>query len=175
VLRPARIGVVDFKVLAEQYEKMKDTEKELKATEERLNAEAKQKSDEVQKLQAKLAMHQQGSEPYRQTEDEIRTRVAEFETWRKVETGKVVDRHLALIRQIYADIEKASGEYGKANSLSLIIKVDRLDEIPQSPREFNVRVVMKKVLYYSSEVDITSDLLGQLNAMYARQKAALKP
>jgi Skp family chaperone for outer membrane proteins len=175
VFEPARIGVVDFARLLEGYEKMKDAEAQFLATQKSLREEADKRAAEIQSLSARLAMHTPGSDAYTKTEKEILQRKAEYDTWTKMKTGEILDREKNVIRELYLDLEKAAGDYARANKLSLVLKSDKVDLSAPSVSDLHLMLRLKKVLYFSSDVDITDRLLATLNADYRKQKASGTP
>ena len=167
---PARIGIVDFGRLLQNYARMKDAEKEITATQDGIREEAKKRQADVQQLQTKLQMHTPGSDAYTNTQKEITTKSVEFETWTKLKAGELLDRERNSIRDIYTDVEKAAGDYAKANGFTLVLKTDRLDMTSPSVRELDFRVTLKQILYSSEEMDITDALAAMVNARYEKQK-----
>lgn len=170
-IQVARIGVVDFRRVLENYEKMKDNDREVIAKQKVLSEEARRRTSEIQQLNARLAMHTPGSKAYADTERQITTKRAGFETWMKTKTGEMINRQRNLVREVYHDVENAAAAYAKAHGLNLVLKTDRLELTVTSVRELDLRVTLKKALYVSKEVDITDDLNALLNARYRRQKA----
>jgi len=172
VSEPLRIGVVDFARLLEGYDKMKDAEAQFLATQKSLRAEADKRAAEIQSLNARLAMHTPGSDAYTKTEKEILQKKAEYETWTKMKTSEILDREKNVIRELYLDLEKAAGDYAKANRLSLVLKSDKVDLTAPSVSDLHLMLRLKKILYFSSDMDITDRLLVSLNADYQKQKAS---
>jgi len=168
---PVRIGVVDFRRVLDGYEKMKDVETEMTNKQKSLRAEAKKRHSEIQQLSARLAMHTPGSEAYEKTEREITTKKAEFETWTKVETRKMLDKERNVIREVYRDLELASANYARSTGLNLVLKSDQIGLTSSSVRELDLRVTLKKVLYFADTLDITDAIVRDLNVVYRRKKA----
>ena len=164
----ARIGVVDFRRLLENYEKMKDDDREVTAKQKVLNEEVRKRSSEIQQLNARLAMHTPGSKAYTETEKQITAKRAEIETWMNTKAREMVDRQRNLVREVYHDVENASAAYAKAHGLNLVLKADRLELTATSVLELDLRVTLKKALYVSKDVDITDDLIALLNVRYRR-------
>ena len=170
----ARIGVVDFGRLLDNYEKMKDREKEITDRQNSLRQEAQKRSEAIRQLDVKLAMHTPGSKAHNDTENEITTKRAEFDTWMKIKAREVLDRQRGAIREVYYDIERASAAFAKANGLNFVMKTDRIELTVPSVRELDMRVTLKKILYRADSVDITDRVLASLNATYRRDKAGAR-
>ncbi len=171
---PARVGIVDFGKLLQNYIRMKDSEKTMTDVQNRIRDEAKARMTAVDQLKTKLQMHTPGSEAYAATEKEITTKSAEFETWKQLKAREVLERERGVIREVYTDVEKAAAEYAKANGFTLILKEDKLDLSSPSVRELDFRVTLKNVLYASEESDITDALTALVNARYEKAKALEK-
>lgn len=169
---PARIGLVDFGKLLQNYNRMKDADKEMADLQNRVRDEGKAQIAAINQLKDKLQMHTPGSDAYAATEKEITTKSAEFETWKQLKSREVVERERRVIREVYADVEKAAGEYARANGFTLILKEDKLDLSSKSVQEMDLRVTLKNVLYAAEDMDITDAVTALVNARYEKAKTA---
>jgi Skp family chaperone for outer membrane proteins len=172
-----RLAVLDFKRLLDGYEKMSAYQKEIKEEQTAFQDEGVKRDKEIQDLEAKLAMHTPGSKAAQDTEKEINTRKAEFETWKQVRLKEILLRERDVIREIYGDVEKTTAEFAKANGISMIFKEERMEVNVQSARELDFRITLRKVLYWSPELDVTGRVVDALNDSYrkARVPAPEKP
>lgn len=168
---PVRIGVLDFRGLLEKYEKMQDTGKEILTMQRTLREQGQAKTEVIQQLRARLNMHTPGSEAYKDTESEITTKTVELEMWAKSLTRTVLERESTAIKEICADMTRATTAYARRNGLTLVLKSDRLELIGNSVSELDFRVTLKKVLYHSESLDITEHVVAALNQEYRKQKA----
>ncbi len=167
---PARVGVLDFSRLLQNYARMKDAEKTMTDVQNRIRDDVKARGDAIEQLKAKLQMHTPGSDAYAATEKEITTKSAEFETWKQLKAREVLERQRSIIRDVYADVERASADYAKANGFTLILKSDKLDLSSPSVRELDFRVTLKQVLYCADDLDVTEPVTAMVNARYEKQK-----
>ena len=172
---PARIAVVDFTKVLQSYTREKDSEKTIKDAEDRIVAEAKSRAAELDKLKDKLKMHQPDSPAFAATEKEITSKTVEFQTWQELKQREMLERGGAIIRGVYADIERATADCAKAAGYTLVLKTDLLDLSSPSVRDLDLRVKLRQILYVSDELDITNDVVAMLNARYEKQKALDKP
>ena len=168
---PARVGIVDFAKLLQNYARMKDSEKMMADTQNRIRDEAKARIADIEKLKTTLTMRTPGSEAYAATEKDITSKSTEFEMWKQAKAREVLERERGVIRDIYTDVEKASAEYARANGYSLILKEDKIDLSSPSVRDLDFRVTLKNVLFASEEMDLTDAVTALVNQRYEKQKA----
>ncbi|HUU42815.1 MAG TPA: OmpH family outer membrane protein [Planctomycetota bacterium] len=172
ILKPARIGVVDFSRLVKECEQMKEAEKSLRALQDGLAKEEAQRVEAIEALRKKLLMHVPGSAAHEGTRDEIEKKTIDYDAWRKTKLRGLADRYEDVLKGFYRDVETAAGDYATVHGLSLVIKVDKFDVDDPTLRDFRTRVALKKFVYTAADVDITSDLVAVLNARYRKAGGA---
>jgi len=161
-----KIGVVRFSKLITGYDRMLEEQSANTKKRDDLLKEQNAKRDEINRLAAKLQQHTPDSEAYKSTQDEIRTKTAELETWTKLQGQELVQEESRIIREIYEDVEAAAGKFAKRYGYTLIFKEDDLDLARSRMAELKIKVALKKILYFDPSVDITDDLLKALNKTY---------
>jgi Skp family chaperone for outer membrane proteins len=166
-----KIGVVRFTSLVNGYTRMQAEQDAGLKKRDQLRLEQTGRTDEINRLNAKLQQHTPDSEAYKKTEDELRQKKADLETWTRVKTDELMSDETRIIREIYEDVDAASAEYGKKNGFALILKEDDLDLVKAGLAELKVKVALRKILYFDPSLDITDAIVKVLNDRYqARQK-----
>lgn len=170
VVPPARIGVVDFARLVKESREMKDAEKAFNAERDRLTKEAERRVRELKELQKKLVMHVKESPAYRQTIEQIEKKQIDNVSWYEVKMRGLIDRRNVAMEAFYRKTLVVTTEYATANGLSLVLKVDRIEQENASPEEFRRMVRLKQVLYVANNVDITTDIRVRLDTRHLIRK-----
>ncbi len=166
-----KIGVVRFTALINGYKgTLAEHDRTIKKR-EMLRQQEIEKRDELTRLNAKLKQHTPDSEAYKKTEDELRQKRADLETWKRMKNEEVLSDATRLMREIYQDIETGAADFGRKNGYALILKEDDLNLAEATiPEQLSVNIALRKVLYYDPSLDITDALLKHLNESYDARK-----
>lgn len=166
-----KIGLVRFTALVNGYKRMQVEQDAGIKKRDQLRQEQAAKQDELDKLTAKLQQNTPDSDAYKKTEEELRQKKADLETWARVKSEELMNEETRIIREIYQDVEAAVVDYGRQNHYTLILKEDDLELAKASIAEVKIKVALRKVLYADPSIDITDAVIKLLNERYeARDK-----
>jgi len=124
--------------------------------------EAKRK--EVETLQARIENLAPGSQERIKAEEELFKKRLTLETSRQLILKQAEKKQLDYFREIWQDIYFVIGRYAEEEGFDLILKSDerRLDSPVLSELQYNIH--RNIVLYNSSQVDISEEIIHRLNA-----------
>jgi Skp family chaperone for outer membrane proteins len=136
---------------------MKMMQEEMKAIEEKLKVAREQ----ITKLEEEKNRLNVGTEPYRQLDDQLARKMADF----NLEMGRIrkdfLDREAKEYYKTYLEIVDAVGQYATARNIGLVIRFNG-EPVDPNRREDVLREINKPVVY-QNRIDITPDVLGLLN------------
>jgi Skp family chaperone for outer membrane proteins len=167
-----RIGIVNIRSCFEKdkYVRMAEALGELAKLRDDLNAEG----GEIQKKIAVLGEQMERAQRERGAADlyvdKLRERAhAEYDLklHQEVSRRKIRDRLGDLESRVHAELRRAVAQVARAKGLNLVLRVDepRLqEEDPEAPQ----RNASREVLFHEDALDVTPEVLAQLNADWAQ-------
>ena len=165
-----KIGVVRFSALVNGYKRMQAEQDAGIKKRDQLRQEQTARQDEINRLAAKLQQNTPDSDAYKKTDEELRQKKADLETWTRVKTEELIAEETRIIRDIYMDVETACKDYGKKNAFTLILKEDDLDLEKSALTELKFKVALRKVIYFDPSIDITDPIIKLVNQNYEARK-----
>ena len=106
------------------------------------------------------------SETYQLKEEEKRIELARFELMKERLQRTIKLRWEQYNLDLLEDIEKVVKEFGKQKGFTMIFKVEG-EPIEEHKIEKLAQISLKSVLYFSSEVNITDEVVVLLNQRFA--------
>lgn len=165
--QPHKIALIDMAYVFKNYEKFnvlrEDLKKEVMASEEL----AKQKAEELKKLQQEMKTFQEGSPEFVAREKKFTTLAAEFETFRKATQREFIKKESQIYHTVYmdvADMVKRYAEHPQFN-YTLVMRFNR-EELDTENAQKLIEGMNRQVVYYKEEDDITDAVTDALNRKF---------
>ncbi|KPJ59955.1 MAG: hypothetical protein AMS15_06635 [Planctomycetes bacterium DG_23] len=165
-----KIAVVNIEKVFNSYQKKTLLDEDLaqwqSEKQEVLEAQAK----ELEILQARIENLAPASDQRSQAEQELLEKRLRLETSRQLIFKEAEKKQLGYFREIWQDIFSVIAGYGQENGYDLILKCDekRLDSPIFAELQYNIHRTL--VLYNSSQVDISQEIIHLLNARMESEK-----
>jgi len=155
------VAVVDISYIFKNHQRftaaMKMMQEEMKAIEEKL----KVARDQITKLEEERNRLNVGTDQYRQLDDQLARKMADF----NLEMGRIrkdfLDREAKEYYKTYLEIVGVVGEYTKQRNIGLVIRFNG-EPVDPNRREEVLREINKPVVF-QYRIDITPDVLALLN------------
>src|SRR3990172_6147586 len=147
--RGIKVGVVDLNNVFEKYEKRKASDAQLKEQEKQYQKIINDKKKELVGLSEKIQLLDLGSEARKRDE----------ETFEK--------KNMDYFGSLYTEVCKEVEGIGKREQYDLIIKKEEPELQSGGISELQFKVGIKTVLYHSESVDITNQVINNLNKKYS--------
>ncbi|MGB2997354.1 MAG: OmpH family outer membrane protein [Phycisphaerae bacterium] len=173
-----KVGQVDVVAVVDQYERTKDAETDAKLAEADLKATAEPKIRKVEELRLQRDGFNKDSEEWKRLDEKALEAEVELRTWLAIERVKLMRKQRDVLLDIYREIQKAVGRAAKEKGLDLVLakafltpgQID-VNEV-QSLQDLKRHIVSTALLYPGEVVDVTQDVLNNLNAGYKASKKA---
>lgn len=162
------VAVVNVPVVSERYAKTADLETRFDALRDQITKERDALRTRAERTARSLQEEfKPGTDDYRTRRKELAMLEAELEYFMESE-GKQIEAGLARsLRAIFDDIHAMIRMVAEEKDVDLVLAIDDLpDEVPGSPNVVRQQIVLKKVLYWNSRVDLTEEVISRLNAQY---------
>ncbi len=149
----AKIGVIDLQKILATSTSGKAIQAQLKSQKEKMESDLKKKGSEIEKISKRLERESMvmSKEMREEKEREQRIKINDFKSLQKKFRSDLQKLEGQLMNQLQQDIKGLVDAIGKKKGYLLIIN------------KFNV-------LYSPDSIDITDDLIKQLNAKTAKRK-----
>ncbi len=164
-----RVAAVDVEKVLNEYKKGTDLYKEIeKELEPRAN-NIKQKAKYIREEQQRLASDPR-ADPIEQLQrkQKIELAIAEVNKEEKDFNERRTELEVKAMDDVWSDVNEAAARYAREHGLDLVIKQQVRSGKARSATTIHMRIAAQTLLYVSPRLDITDELLKQLNAEYER-------
>ncbi len=174
---PLKIGIVNIKKIFDDSLEAKEIksslEKEQKDVEKKIN-EMEKKMKELQEEISQLQQTGAGDFTITEKKKELATLKANYDFERQEFGQKLRDRVNRFTLELYNKFRNIIEEYAIKNKFTLVLKVEDRD-LPYDPNyPTDERIRPRTVIYYKNELDITQNIIDEVNKRYLEEKAQPK-
>lgn len=162
-----KIGVVDLNGVFEKYEKRKKFDAQLKEQETQYQKVINDKKKELVSLNEKIQLLDLGSEARKKDEETFEKKNMELESYAKFAEKSLMKKYKDYFENLYSEVCKEIEDIGKREQYDLIIKQEEPELQGGGISELQFKVGIKTVLYHSSGVDITKQVIDNINKKYS--------
>lgn len=165
-----KIGIVDISRVFEKYQKRIDLDQKLKEQEKGFQDEINKKRKEIIDLDEETQLLDLGSESRNNNENLMERKNVELEGYAKFAERQLLKKYKNFFENIYEEVVQKVEEIGKQEGYDLIIKKEESDLKSGQISDLQFKIGIRTVLYHSDSVDITLDVIENLNASYSKEK-----
>ncbi len=165
-----KIGVVDISRVFEAYKKRIDLDQQLKEQETKFQDEINQKRKEMIDLDEETQLLDLGSESRSKNEELLERKSVELEGYAKFAERQLLKKYKGFFENTYDEVVKKVEEVGKQENFDIIIKKEDPGLESGQISDLQFKIGIRTVLYHSNSVDITSNVIENLNTTYSEEK-----
>lgn len=162
-----KIGVVDLNKVFEKYEKRKTFDVQLKEKENQYQKIINDKKKELVSLNEKIQLLDLGSEVRKKDEETFEKKNIELESYAKFAEKNLVKKYKEYFESLYTEVCKEVEDIGRREQYDLIIKKEEPELQSRGISELQFKVGIKSVLYHSENIDITDQVINNLNKRFS--------
>lgn len=160
----ANIGVVDIRRVFRDCKRNAKYGASAMAEESKWNAEQERLTKEIESRGAGLKALKPGSSDYLAQVKELLQKQADLEAARQFNSQQRTSKDQRWTEELYIEILKIIGELAEKKQLDLVLQKDVADFPTESPDELMMTLSTHKLLYSDGCLDITDEVLAQLDA-----------
>jgi len=164
--QPVKVGVVDLKLVSENFEKWKKLATQLDSETEKSNEKLAAMGKEIEKLQEMEKEFKPGSDKHKETQIALSTKDIEMKSFLHTEQNRLKEMAERLGGELLNNIEDVIKTYGRKEGYTLIIKKEEMPVQNQDWMQLRNYVSRKSVMYYSADIDLTNKIVKILNENY---------
>ncbi|GIW70988.1 MAG: hypothetical protein KatS3mg102_0530 [Planctomycetota bacterium] len=161
-----RVGVVDLAGIFKGYRKRAVLEERINAERDQLKGELDELKKRVSDLNKEMDLLDRNSASWRQKSEEKDRLLIEYEIKKRWLEQRIKERWEEYNLALIADIEAAVRQYGSERGYDLLLNVADPSE------EQKLLVGVKSVMYFSSRVDVTAQVVELLNRRWELEGGA---
>jgi Skp family chaperone for outer membrane proteins len=163
------LAVVDISYIFKQHlgfkAKMEGMKQAVEATENQLRVEREQ----IGKMQERLETFKSGSPEYKQLDDEIAKRKADFNLQASKQRKEFLDQEAKIYFDTAEEISQAVKHYAQQHNIGLVVRFN--GDRPDPAVRNDVLQYINRPVVYENNIDITPDVLRLLNSASAANTA----
>jgi Skp family chaperone for outer membrane proteins len=163
---PTKAAVVDIVKVFNDYQRTKEVNDRLNKEQVELQNERKKKIDRVEALKAQLDSLHPDSKDYYQREKELLELSIELKNFTDIKAEEVKREFRVMTEDIYGEMIKTIESVAKDAGYDLVLYLDLTDIHGDSFPALLEKIRERKVLYSAKEIDITQNVLENLNQNY---------
>lgn len=161
-----KVGVVDLKMVSENFDKWKRLAAQLDSETEKSNKKLAEMGKEIEKLQEMEKEFKPGSDKHKEIQIALSTKDIEMKSFLHTEQNRLKEMAEKLGGELLNNIEAVIKNYGRKAGYTLIIKKEEMPVQNQDWMQLRNYVSRKSVMYYSADIDLTSKIVKELNENY---------
>lgn len=161
-----KVGVVDLKLVSENFDKWKRLATQLDSETEKSNKKLADMGKEIEKLQEMEKQFKPGSDKHKEIQIALSTKDIEMKSFLHTEQNRLKEIAEKLGGELLNNIEAVIKNYGRKEGYTLIIKKEEMPVQNQDWMQLRNYVSRKSVMYYSTDIDLTDKIVKELNENY---------
>jgi Skp family chaperone for outer membrane proteins len=157
-----RLALLDVSRIFKSHQRFKGMMEDMKADVERAEAQVKAERENITKLAERLQQFHKGTVEYNELERELAKRQADLAVQVQLQKNEFLQREAKIYHNVYQEIWQATDYFCKTNRIDMVLKYSGDAVDPDKP-ETVLAFINKPVVWYDRGLDITDQILGELN------------
>ncbi|NOX59668.1 MAG: OmpH family outer membrane protein [Planctomycetes bacterium] len=162
----SKIAVIDVARVFEEYGMTQDLESMFNARRRELADEAKERRTAIEQMRRGLAAFDPSSSDFAVREKDLIRAEVDFQVWSTYSEQKLKMSHKRWLLSIYRNTQAMVQRLATERSYDLVLTYDRLTADAPDSVTLRQQILLQKVIYHHSRIDITTEVLNRLNTEY---------
>lgn len=167
-----RIAVVNLPQVFDGYRMTKDLEQRFDNKRLAIREEAENRRQSMDNQRAALEAFDPASKDYTERREELLRQQIEFQVWLEFEEQRLKAEHMSWLLQIYQTVGQVVERAASRRGIDLVLTYDEISTDVADSFALRQQFLLKKVLYFSHRLDLTEQVLKELNEQYAAKGGA---
>lgn len=113
-----------------------------------------------------------GSPGYATLESQLFEMQGKLQAFQQTEQREIMRKQAELYKEIYMEVQKATGEYAAYYNYTLVLRFNREEAQDSNDPQKIIQGLNRQVVFYQTNDDITDQILDYLNDKYAKTAGA---
>lgn len=167
-----RVAVVDLVRVFNEFDQTKVLNQKMSALEDELRSEDQRRNQELDTQRNAVKAFAPDSAEFKKQNDAFRRLMVEYQVWKATEQDRVAQGHLRWVNRTYKMVEDEVAAVAKAKGFHLVITREDLDTTITDSKVMLKQIISRKVIYSEPGVELTDEVLTNLNAAFAKAGGA---
>jgi Skp family chaperone for outer membrane proteins len=163
------VGVVDVVQVFNEYARQRDLTLQMEQIQTTLDAENTSRRQRIEALQTAISTMQPTDPTYDQRRDELMRMQIDYKNWVDLKQAQMTREVSRWSGRIYEEILAAVASVAQTSAVDLVLYKDEFLPQIENPEAMREQIRARKVLYASTNVDLTQRVLERLNQQYNSQ------
>ena len=163
---PTRVAVCDVVQVFNNNQKSKDLQAMLDEKRQELEAEDQRRQQEIQNVAMELNAYKEGSEQYEQTLERVQRLRLERKNWAEFQQALIAREYQRFTREMYQEIVGVIEAVSRQRGVDMVLFYEKEMQFDEDPRNLVNVIQRRKVLYAADSVNLTDEVLAELNSAY---------
>jgi Skp family chaperone for outer membrane proteins len=155
------VAVVDIGYVFKNHKRFQAERDAMKRDVEAAENALREETQAIQKLQERLEQLKPGTQDFKDLDDEVAKRKADFNLRATKQRKEFLDREARIYFKTHLEVDDAVKQFAQRHNIGLVIRFNG-DEPDPNRREDVLRAINRPVVYQNN-IDITPDILQDLN------------
>lgn len=161
---PAKVGVVNVDLILKNSRKHARWQERMTTEESKLRAELQKLKTEADAVRADMQTREVNSDDYMERMSSWMSKAAAVDSKTKFYDRQMMLKVQRWTESLYNDILSIAEKTAKARGLDIVLSADEIDFPAADVRDLLTIIKTNKVLYHSDRIDITEEVLAQLDS-----------
>jgi Skp family chaperone for outer membrane proteins len=166
--KPTAIAVVDVVKVRNALEEAREVTAEIERELQKFQNEDKARIQEIEELRQDLDLLEASTPAYDEKRQDLLFKMVEARTWQEVKKAQLNSEHAIQLERLYMKIVGAARDIGQLRGFDIVMSAERkIDFTKANAQEIDALVALRKLLWYTEEIDITEQVIQKMNNDFA--------
>jgi len=163
-IMPAKVGVVNVDRILKNSRKHAQWQERMNAEEAKIRAELDKMDKDAEAIRADMQTREQGSADYMKLMSSYMDKRAAADARNKYYEQEMTAKVQRWTENLYQDIRAITARVAGTRGIDIVLATEELTFPSASVRDLLLSIKTNKVLYQHNDLDITEEVLAQLDA-----------
>lgn len=161
------IAVIDIVKVFNSYQQTKELNEAFDRHRDKIKAEAEKRREVLAAKQETLKAYKIDHPDYKTLFTETNRLESDMKTWLALQEQDIMRKHKQWLQKTYENICDVAASIASKRGFQIILTHEELDatDVPDS-NALRQQIVRRNVIYSSAQIDVTDDVLNELNLKY---------
>lgn len=165
-----RVAVCDIVEVFNNYAKADELSLQLETRRQKIQKDSEERTRQIEDLKAEIGALKPGSPQYTDRTEQLWRLQAEQEASQNAESAVIGNWHHEATKQMYDEIIDVVGQVAHQKGYDMVLFHSTEEVKSDTTPELLAQISRRTVLYSAEDLDVTADVIAQLNDEYHKSK-----
>lgn len=166
-----RIALLDVGVIFDKHSRFQSEMEQMKNEVSQFEASLRTQQEDIRKRIEQAREYEPGTEPFKRIEEQVARMQAKLKIDTQLKRKEFLEREADAYYRVYREIQSVVAAYARRYQITLVFSYSTKEIDPRS-RDSVLRGINRPIVYREGYLDITAQVLAQLNLGAQAQPAA---